>query len=435
MATNKLIRITTVPLSLSKLLKGQMRFMSQYYDVIGVSSDGNVLQEVSEYERIQVKAIEMTRKITLLKDLRSLIHMIWFLRKEKPLIVHTHTPKAGIIGMMAAWFVRVPIRLHTVAGLPLMEANGNKRKLLNFVEKLTYAFANHVYPNSRGLEKFILENKFCKKEKLKVIGNGSSNGIDTTHFHPSIISEEEKQALRKELNIAPDDFVFIFIGRMVKDKGVNELISAFGKLEVGSTKHEVEKPHAVSGVETSRAASIKDSSKFTEKVDRRTLSPLAGEPEGGLKTKNCKLLLVGPYEQNLDPILPETKQAIDENPNIIHVGFQADVRSYFAISDCLVFPSYREGFPNVVMQAGAMGLPSIVTDINGCNEIIIDGENGVIIPPKDENALFEKMRFFLENPNDVQKMASVSREMITSRYEQEVVWNAVLEEYRKMLKC
>lgn len=381
--TTKLIRITTVPVSLKELLKGQHRFMSENgYEVLGVSSEGNALHDVHENEGVRVVALEMTRTISLFKDLKALWGFYRLCKKEKPLIVHSHTPKAGIVGMLGAKLAGVPIKLHTVAGLPLMEATGLKRKVLDIVEKLTYSCANMVYPNSKGLYDFILNNRFTNKEKLKVIANGSSNGIDTSFFDPQQISLEQQSQLKEDLNISVSDFVFVFVGRLVKDKGINELVSAFSNL----------------------------------------------------KGHNAKLLLVGTFEEELDPLLPETLNDIESNNNILSVGWQSDVRPYLAIANALVFPSYREGFPNVVMQAGAMGLPSIVTDINGCNEIIIDNENGVIIPPKDENKLFEAMLSFIDNPFMVERMASNSRKLIVDRYEQRVVWNALLEEYRRLEK-
>ena len=384
----KLIRITTVPLSLKVLLKGQLRFMaSNGFDVKGVSSEGEELREVHENEGIAVEAITMSRKITPFQDLKSLWEMWNFLRKEKPQIVHTHTPKAGIIGMLAARLAGVPHRLHTVAGLPLMEATGTKRKILNIVEKLTYSSATRVYPNSKGLYDFILQNNFTQSNKLKIIANGSSNGIDTTFFSPDQVTELERVTLREKLNIQPDDFVFVFVGRIVSDKGINELIKAFSELQTVENK-----------------------------------------PAG------IKLLLVGGLENDLDPLNPETLAEINQNKDIISVGFQQDVRSFFAIADALVFPSYREGFPNVVMQAGAMGLPSIVSDINGCNEIIIEGENGLIIPSKNVEKLKEKMLTLAKDKNLYTKLKGNSRRMIENRYEQSVVWNALLEEYEGLLQ-
>lgn len=380
MTKNKLIRITTVPLSLDKLLEGQLRFMSEYYEVIAVSSEKEYLEKIGEKENVATHHIEMTRKITPIQDLISVVKMYFFLKKSKPFIVHTHTPKAGIVGMLAAKLAGVPNRLHTVAGLPLLEASGIKRKLLDFVEKLTYSSATKVYPNSNALRHIIQQNNYCEDSKLKVIGNGSSNGINTSYFNTNQFSQQQNDALKSKLGITTADFVFIFVGRIVADKGINELVAAFSSLQ-------------------------KEDSKL-------------------------KLLLVGPFEEELNPLLPETMNKIQTNPNIISVGYQNDVRPYFAVSNALVFPSYREGFPNVVMQAGAMGLPSIVTDINGCNEIIIEGKNGIIIPVKDQQALQDAMQEFIHNPDKVHQFATEARPLIVSRYEQKVVWEAILKEYR-----
>lgn len=383
MPKTKLFRVTTVPGSLG-LLKGQLRFMSNYFEVVAISSPNpkERLQRVGEEENVPVIEVEMTRKITLLKDIKAVLSLYKIFKKEKPFIVHTHTPKAGTLGMLAAKLTGVPHRLHTIAGLPLLEAKGFKRNVLNFVEKITYACATKIYPNSFELKNIIIENKFCRPSKLKVIANGSSNGIDTSYFNPLLFSEEQKTRLRESLNIKPDDFVFIFVGRLVKDKGINELVSAFCRLEE--------------------------------------------------QYPQAKLLLVGSYESNLDPLLPKTLANIRDKKNIISVGFQKDVRLYFAISDALAFPSYREGFPNVVMQAGAMELPAIVTDINGCNEIVEDGINGLIIQPKDTMALKTAMELLLHDMEFRRKLRSNAREMITSCYEQKIVWNALLKEYNEL---
>lgn len=379
MAKGKLIRVTTVPTSLKILLKGQHTFMSNHYEVVGVSSGGQDLEDVSVEEGIRVIPVEMTRVISPFRDMKSVWKLYKIFKKEKPRIVHTHTPKAGIVGMIAARLAGVKIRLHTVAGLPLMEVKGLKRVLLNTIEKMTYTFATGVYPNSNGLYHFIIEQKFCKKEKLKVIANGSSNGIDVSYFSSENISEFEKLNLKHELSIKTDDFVFIFVGRLVGDKGLNELMVAFKELSE--------------------------------------------------KKAHVKLLLVGDSEKTLDPLLPDTLSEIENNPHIVAVGFQNDVRPYFAISDALVFPSYREGLPSVVMQAGSMGIPSIVTNITGCNEIIIDGKNGIIVPTKNSIELLAAMKQYRDN-GQLKENASMYRGMIDDRYRQLIVWNDLLEEYK-----
>ncbi len=391
----KLFRIATVPLSLKVLLKGQHRFMTeQGFEVIGVSSAGEQLYEVKNEEGVRVEALEMTRIISPIKDLKALYHFYKLCKKERPLIVHSHTPKAGIVGMLGAKLAGVPIRLHTVAGLPLMEATGIKRKVLDVVEKLTYRCASKVYPNSKGLYDFILSNDYTSKNKLKVIANGSSNGINTSIFSPESITEETKNTLRTELNLSPKDFVFVFVGRLVSDKGINELVEAFRMM---------------------RSAELD-----TVRLEDRG-------------NGDVKLLLVGPFETELDPLKESTLKEIESNTNIISVGFQKDVRPYFTISDALVFPSYREGFPNVVMQAGAMGLPSIVSNINGCNEIIEEGVNGTIVPVKNVETLQKAMEEIISFKLLYKEMQRNARSIIQTRYEQQVVWDALLDEYNSLI--
>ncbi|HEX9980728.1 MAG TPA: glycosyltransferase family 4 protein [Flavobacterium sp.] len=378
----KIIRITTVPQSLRGLLKGQLRFISSHYEVIGISSSGEALQEVEANEGIRVHAVEMTRKISPVKDLISVWKLFWFFRKVKPFIVHTHTPKAGTVGMLAAKLAGVPHRLHTVAGLPLLVVTGKKRKLLDSVEKFTYWCATRVYPNSKGLYEFIVKEKFASANKVKVIGKGSSNGIDTNFFNAENISENQKSALRAQLQITEDQFVFVFVGRIVKDKGINELVQAFTRLN----------------------------SEFP----------------------NTKLLLVGRFEPDLDPLFPATVNEIQANNSIVTAGYQSDVRPYFAISNTLVFPSYREGFPNVVMQACAMGINAIVTDINGCNEIIINEQTGFVVPVRDSETLFQKMKYLYHFPEENKKMALMSRGFIKENFESSYVWNEILKEYNSL---
>lgn len=377
----KLIRITTIPGSLNFLLRNQLKFMNQFYEVHTVSSPGEQIEEVKKREGVITHVISMTRVISPWKDLKALIKLIRFLKSERPDIVHTHTPKAGTLGMLAAKLSGVPVRMHTVAGLPLLEAVGFKRKVLNAVEKMTYSCATKVYPNSFKLKDIIVSSKFCGEDKLTVIGNGSSNGIDTTHFDPALISEETKAAIKASGGIKDTDTVYCFIGRVVRDKGIEELVKAF-----------------LLNVETN---------------------------------KNIKLILVGKFEKDLDPLDEEIEKIIFSHPNIYFAGFQADIRPFLAITDVFVFPSYREGFPNVVMQAGAMGVPSIVSNINGCNEIIEHNVNGIIIPVKNTKAISDAMHQLTDDPEIRKKMAQVCRRMIIERYEQKYIWEQLLKEYQK----
>lgn len=356
--------------------------MNQYYDVTAISADKPRLENYGRNNQVATFHVELTREITPFADLQGLYKLYSLFKRERPLIVHTHTPKAGILGMLAAKLAGVPLRLHTVAGMPLMETTGTKRKILEQVEKMTYSCATNIYPNSVGLQEFIIQEGFVAPHKIKVLGQGSSNGIDTTYFDPGQYTLEERKLLKKQLEIPDQDFVYLFVGRLVGDKGINELVTAF--LELNNTQ------------------------------------------------PNTSLLLVGPFEQELDPINPTLAREIDQHPKIFPVGFQQDVRPYFSISDVLTFPSYREGFPNVVLQAGAMGLPSIVSDINGCNEIITEGVNGLIVPVKDQEALLKAMEEILLNHSLRDRTSTAARGIITSQYERNVFWNYLLEEYQTL---
>lgn len=380
----KLIRITTVPLSLDKILDGQLSFMNNYYEVIAVSSERDYLIRCAKNEGVRYKHIEMTRKITPLKDFISLVNLIFFLLKEKPLIVHSHTPKAGIIAMIASRIANVPIRLHTVGGLPLMEETGGKKKLLESIEKLTYSLSTFVFTNSRGLYNYIIENKYTTKSKIKVLGNGSSNGVDSSYFSTSQVSQNDQKKLKDSLGILENQFTFIFVGRVVSDKGINELVEAFDNLST-------------------------------------TLCDI-------------KLLIVGEQESDLDPLKESTISILKNNNQIIEVGFQRDIRPFLAISNVLVFPSYREGFPNVIMQAGAMGLPVIATDINGCNEIILHGENGILIPKKNTAKIEIALLMLRNNVKLYEKLQSNARNMIITRFERKKVCETILDEYKSLEK-
>lgn len=378
MSGKKIIRVSTVPVSLAFLLKGQLRMLSAEYEIVAVSSPGKELEMVEKRENVRVVAIPMERRISLFRDFISLIRLIFLFMRERPDMVHSITPKAGLLSMLAAWTTRVPVRMHTFTGLVFPIARGGKKRLLMAMDRLTCFCATCINPEGEGVKKDLIRYGITSKP-LRVIANGNVNGIDLVYYDRT--AEIEEKARRTGVAAS---FMFCFVGRMVGDKGVNELVRAF--------------------------------------VQLYEQNPGVG------------LLLVGPFEKELDPVLPEVEKEILNHPAIHFMGWQDDIRPFLAASDAFVFPSYREGFPNVVMQAGAMKLPSIVTDINGCNEIIIPGKNGVIIPPRDENALYEAMSWFLSHPEEIKRMAENARPFIASRYEQQKIWEALLNEYHSLSK-
>ena len=373
----KLIKISTIPDSLETLLKGQLKMLSEYYEVVVVSSPGEKMKVLEEREGVRTVSIPMERRISLVEDFISLLRLIVFFAKERPDMVHSITPKAGLLSMLAAWITRVPVRMHTFTGLVFPTATGKMQKLLIAMDRLTCFCATHINPEGEGVKRDLLNYNITSKP-LHIIANGNVNGIDLEYFDKTPEVVEKACSYKKE-----GTFTFCFVGRMVRDKGINELVHSFLRLYQ--------------------------------------------------KDERVRLLLVGPFEKELDPVLPEVEEHILHHPGICYMGYQNDVRPFLVASDALVFPSYREGFPNVVIQAGAMGLPAIVTDINGCNEIVLPDLNGVIIPSKDEQALYESMKYFASHPVGVEKMAANARPLIASRYEQRVVWNALLDEYKSII--
>ena len=221
----KLLRLTTIPMSLSLLLEGQFTyFQSIGFHVEVGSSIGPEIDNIIQQEKVIHHEFSFTRNISPLMDLKALFELIRFLNRNTFDIVHTHTPKAGLIGMMASWFCGVPVRMHTVAGLPLMEAKGFKRRVLVMVERITYHCATKIYPNSFAQKEFIQQNIFFDDEKLKVIGNGSSNGINCEHFQSSSELIEKAKQVRSGLSISLSQQVAVFVGRVTGDKGINELV-------------------------------------------------------------------------------------------------------------------------------------------------------------------------------------------------------------------
>ena len=373
----KLIRLTTIDNSLNILLKGQLKYLNKTFEVIGVANDSGVLSSVAKREGIRTIGVPMQRKISIIHDLRSLWALYRLFRKEHPFIVHANTPKSSFLRMVAAWFTRVPHRIYLVTGLRFETVHGPFRLLLKTMERITCFCATKVIPEGDGVKEALYREHITKKPLEKIL-NGNINGIDVDYFSRSKDIINQASDIRNGSNA----FTFIFIGRMVRDKGINELIGAFHKLS--------------------------------------SEDPL------------IRLLLVGTFEDKLDPVLPETKRLIETSENIVFVGYQNDVRPYLAASDVLILPSYREGFPNVVLQAGAMGLPCIVTDINGSNEIIIPNRNGIIIPKQNTEALYLAMKHYRQHPELVKEMAQEARPLIISRFLQQDVWNAILNMYKAL---
>ena len=371
---HKIIRSVTVPQSLGFCREVMIKMRTMGYDMVAVTSPGPELDELRDKDGFHCVAVPMERHISIVNDLKSLIRMIRVFRKEKPQVVHSMTPKAGMICMVAAWLTRVPVRIQTISGLVWPTATGLKRKILMMTDWLTCACATHVIPEGQGVLND-LKNGGITKKPMKVLGYGNVRGVDMERFSPA----------RFKATKNPDVFTFVFVGRIVGDKGINELVEAFVKLH---DKH-----------------------------------------------KNTRLVLVGKYEHELDPVSDKTRKLIDTNEGIVACGpkYGDDLLQMYVNADCFVMPSYREGFPNTVLEAGAMGLPSIVTDINGSREIIENEKNGLIVPSKNANALYDAMERMLTDDKAREIMKSNARQIIESRFEKNFVQKCQIEFYKRIL--
>lgn len=343
-----------------------------------LASPGEYWHLLDEFgDRVDRHKVVMQRRISPLSDLRSLWNLYRIFRRKRPAMVHSMTPKAGLLCMIAARLARVPVRVHTFTGLVFPTSTGIMRKVLMFTDRITCACATHVVPEGRGVLNDLKNNGITRKP-MQVLANGNCRGIDMAHFSRTPDVEARAAQIRR-----PGTFTFIYIGRLVADKGVNELVKAFVNLHASA-------PHV-------------------------------------------RLLMVAYAEEGIDPVSAETSRVLATHPAITVTGFQPDVRPWLAAADCAVLPSYREGFPNVVLEAGAMGLPQIVTDINGSNEIIIEGKNGLIVPSHDAKSLQIAMNKLSKDEEMYNKMCTFARIMIEERYARPIVVNALTVFYQQIL--
>lgn len=376
------MRIVTVPLSLHKLLRGQMRYMTeQGFEVLMVSADGPEIDAVVEHESCQHLKVAMTRKITPVQDVIALLQLCLAIKRFKPDIIHTHTPKAGLLGMLAGKIMRVPKRFHTVAGLPWMESSGLMRYLLKSMEHLTSWASTKMFVNSNALKAFMqAENIGVKQNKLFMLGKGSSNGIDLEYFSRNVVDNSIVSQLVEKSNLKSDGKVWLIISRVVVDKGIVEMVEAFERIMV--------------------------------------------------QYPNDQLWIVGP-EENKNALPVDVVKKIKVNESIIMWGYQEDVRPYFVAAHALVFPSYREGFPNVPLQAAAMECPLILSDINGCNELVQHEINGLLVPVKDPNAIYDAMIRMRSSEMLCRSFVKESLVKVHNDFSQKNIWKEIKEAYQR----
>jgi len=380
----KLARITTVSISLKYLLPGQMKFMrEQGIEVIMMSAPGPEIPSVIEQEGCIFHALPFTRTISPLKDLKCIWHLYKWLKNEKPSIIHSETPKAGLVAMISGWLAGVPVRIHTVAGLPLMVEKGFKYWMLVIVERVTNALATQVWPNSFSLKKIMLEKKLVNPNKVIVLANGSSNGTDTFRYSEASINKQKLELIKQEIGFEENLSYNLCVARLVQDKGIAELVEAFAVI-YESFSHQ-------------------------------------------------RLLLVGPYEKHLDPLPESTISVINSHPGILRIPMTDAVEYYMYISQLFVFPSYREGFPNVLMEAGSMGLPVICSKIEGNVDMVTDGKTGLLFEKQDAADLLKKWLFALENRSALEKMGLALQQLIRQNFDRSIVWKAMHTQYLNLV--
>jgi len=362
----KLIRTSTIPMSLDIFCRGTLQALQKKYEVLALSSPGPELTTIAQREGVRTIAVPMERQIALCKDIVALVRLIRVFRHERPTAVHSITPKAGLLCMLAAWLTRVPVRIHMFTGLIWPTATGVKRALLIATERLTIFCATHVIAEGEGVKTDL--NTITKKQ-IDVLGYGNIRGIDLDYYQPL------------ERNWTTSNH-FLYIGRIVNDKGIRELITAF-------------------------------------------TSYYASDP-------TAQLTMVGTMEQ-ANGISDDLQQTILTHPGIHFMGQQSDVRPFYQTANCLILPSYREGFPNVVLEAGAMALPCIVTDINGSKEIVVNEQTGLIVPSHDSQALLKAIQQIATQPQQAYQMGQQARKRIAHRWEKGFVQQCLLDYYQKAL--
>jgi len=379
----RLIHVTTVPFTL-QFLRGQVGYMKDRgFEVHAISSPGPLLDSFARREEVPVHAVPMERRITPIADVRSLLALYRLMRTLRPEIVHAHTPKAGLLGMLAARLACVPVRIYQIHGLPLMTALRWKRWVFRRCDRTACRLADRVYGVSRSICQAVLEERLCHPKKIGVLKNGSVNGVDAQgRFNPANVSAHVKTAVRDRYRIPRDATVLGFVGRIVRDKGVLELVEAWELLR--------------------------------DEFPR------------------LQLMMVGPFESR-NAIAPELQTLIHADPRIHTTGFVEDTQRFYATMDLLLFPSHREGFGVSAIEANAMELPVVATRIPGCMDAVADGESGALVPAHNARALAEATRRYLLDPELRKQHGLSGRKRVLRDFRPQDIWEALAREYDQML--
>ena len=387
----KLVYLTTIPDTIWAFLKGgHIEFMkSSGFEVVCVSSPGKKLDAVGHHDKVAVFGIKMSRGITPLVDLKGLISLYLFFLRSRPDIVNMSTPKAAFLGSIAAWLARVPVRIYLNRGTLFVNDRGLKKHLFKTMERATTALCHQTIFVSKSQMEFAIQEGTVSKESGIVLCSGMSNGIDTDRFDPDRPEiKEAALAIVKNIGIpAKKEGVMIigFVGRLERDKGISELLEIWERL--------------------------KD------------------------EYSNIYLLLLGPWDTvKMNSEGFKIKKRFDNDDRAIQSGFVNDVAPYYTLMGILLFPSHREGFPNVPMEAAAMEVPVVATSVVGCVDAVMDGETGFLVPRGDVDALFDSTAKLLNNPNLQKRFGKAGRERCIRDFSPEPIWEALVAEYMRLLK-
>jgi glycosyltransferase involved in cell wall biosynthesis len=378
----RLIHVTTVPMTL-RFLRGQAGFMAARGLQSGaVSAPDAELESFGQEERVPVWSLPMERRITPFRDLLALARLVHLLRRIRPHVLHSHTPKGGLLGMLAGALAGVPVRVYHLHGLPLQTARGYRRLLLHLTERTACALADQVLCVSHSLRDAALAAGVVSPTKALVPASGSVNGVDADHTFNPARHAGVRGRVRERYGIPPDASVVGFVGRLVRDKGVVELAAAWRELR----------------------------SRFPK----------------------THLLLVGPLESE-DSVPVDVVRELQADPRVHLLGLEWDVAPLFAAMDVLALPTHREGLGMVLLEAAAMGLPVVASRTTGCVDAVVDGVTGTLMPVGDADALARALERYLSSPELGRAHGEAARQRVLHEFRQEVVWNALADVYRDLL--